>query len=105
MTFVTMYYSDILRFFSRKSHHFFSNVFQTVSGRLLRYATVISNLRLYQTITDVLFVRSIMIQHFTCNERFDEFKILRIWDKNENFIVFHFLGKQSEIEHRLHRLS
>ena len=37
-------------------------------------------------------------------ERFAEFKILRIWDENINFIIFNFLGKRSEIEHRLHRI-
>ena len=37
-------------------------------------------------------------------EWFDEFKIFRIWDENINFIIFHFLGKRSAIEHRLDRL-
>ena len=37
-------------------------------------------------------------------DRFDEFNLLRIWDENVNFIIFHLLGKRWEIEHRLHRL-
>ena len=37
------------------------------------------------------------------HERFDEFKIYRIWDENVNFIIFNLNGKRSEIEHRLHR--
>ena len=77
---------------------FFSTVFQKVATRCLRYAIVISHLRLFQSITDISFVGSLMI------ERFDEFKIFRNWDKNVNFIIFNFLGKRSEIEHRLHRL-
>ena len=62
MTLVT--YSDIRRFFQYKiSPLFFSTEIQKVDGRRLRYATVISNLRLYQTITDASFVRSLMIQY------------------------------------------
>ena len=57
-------YSDSRRFFSIKSHHFFPTVFQKVDGRRLRNATVIPNLRLYQAITDISFVRSLMIQYF-----------------------------------------
>ena len=63
MTLVT--YSDSRRFFQDKiSPLFFSTVFQNVDGRRLRNATVISNLRLYQTITDISFVRSLLIQYF-----------------------------------------
>ena len=82
----------------------------------------------YQTIIDISFVRSLIIHYFIFHyfiffifhyfifhyiyflyftilyDRFDEFKILRIWDENVNFIIFHFLGKRSEIEHRLRRL-
>ena len=36
---------------------------QKVDGRSVRYATVISNLRLYQTITDASFVISLLIQY------------------------------------------
>ena len=45
----------------------FSNLFQKVDGPRRKYAIVISNLRLYQTITDISFVRSliIMIQYYT----------------------------------------
>ena len=57
-------YSDIRRIFQYKISTLFSKVIQKVDGRRLRYATVISNLRLYQTITGALFVRSLMIQYF-----------------------------------------
>ena len=58
MTVVT--HSNIRRFFSITSHHFF---FQKVDGWRLRYVTVISNLGLYQTITDASFARSLKIQY------------------------------------------
>ena len=65
MTLVT--YSDSRRFFQCKSHHFFGTIFEQaksrkyqgvtkVNGRRIRYATVVSNLRLYQIITDESFV-------------------------------------------------
>ena len=50
--------------FSVKSPHFVSTVFQKVDGQYLRYATVISHLRLYQSIIDVSFVGSLMIKYF-----------------------------------------
>ena len=59
MTLVT--YSDSRRFFQYKISPLFSTVVQKVDGRRLRNATVISNLRLYQTITDISFVRSLII--------------------------------------------
>ena len=37
-------------------------------------------------------------------ERFNKFKILRICDESVNFIIFHFLGKRSDMESRLHSL-
>ena len=55
-------YSDSRRFFSMKSHHFFSTVFQKVDGRRRRYAIVISNSRVYITITGGSFVRTLMFQ-------------------------------------------
>ena len=57
-------YSDSRRFFQNKISPLFSTVFQTVDGRRIRNAIVISNLRLYQTITDISFVISLMIQYF-----------------------------------------
>ena len=62
MTLVT--YSDNHRFFQYKISPLFSTVFKKVDGRRLRYASVISNLRLYQTIADASFVRSLKIQCF-----------------------------------------
>ena len=62
MTLVT--YSDSRRFFQCKISPLFSTVFQNVDGRCLRYATVISHLRLYQFIIDVSFVGSLMIEYF-----------------------------------------
>ena len=100
MTLVT--YSDSRRFFQYKISPLFSTVFQKFNGRRLRNATMISNLPLYQTITDTSFVRSLMMQYF----------IRAIWwikdfenlGRKCKFHNFHFLGKRSEIEHRLHRL-
>ena len=62
MTLVT--YSDSRRFFQCKISQLFSTVFKKVDGRCLRYATVISHLRLYQYFTDVPFVGSLMIKYF-----------------------------------------
>ena len=86
-------YSDIRRFFSIKSHHFFSIVFQNVNGRRLRYATVISSYRLNLTNTDASSVRSLMIQYFI-------WAIWSIQDFENLGRIFHF----PEIEHRLQRL-
>ena len=51
-----------LLFISVKSHHF-STVFQKVDGLCLRYAAVISHLCLYQFITDVSFVGSLIFKY------------------------------------------
>ena len=100
--FVTLVtYSDSRLFFQYKISPLFSTDFQKV-GRRLRNATVIPNLRLYQTITDISFDISLMIQYFIWAIWL--IQDLRIRDENVNFIIFHFLGKCSEIEHRLHRL-
>ena len=61
MTLVT--YSDSRRFFQCKISQLFLTVFQKVDGWYLRYATVISHLRLYQSISDVSFVGSLMFKN------------------------------------------
>ena len=61
MTLVT--YSDSLCFFQCKISPLFTTIFQNDDGRRLRNATMISNLRLYQSITDLSFVELLMIQY------------------------------------------
>ena len=55
-------YSDSGRFFQYEISPLFSTIFQKVYGRRRRYAIVISNLRVYITITGVSFFRTLMIQ-------------------------------------------
>ena len=95
-------YSDSRSFFQYEISPLFSTVFQKVDGRRRRYAIVISNSHVYITITGVSFVRTLMIQCLI--KAIDKFNILRIWVENVNFIIFHFLGKRSDMENRLHRL-
>ena len=71
-------YSDSPRFFQYKIPPLFSTVFQKVDGRHRRYATVIQNLRLYQTIIDQCIVcqiidDSILYMSDVMNSRFWEF--------------------------------
>ena len=45
------------------------------------------------------------LRFIVSRERIDIFKILRNGEENGNFIIFHFLGKRSDMDNRLHRLD
>ena len=62
MTLVT--YSDSCRFYQCKISSLFSSVLKKVDGRYLGYATVISHLRLYQSIADISYAGSLMFKYF-----------------------------------------